>query len=107
MALADQWLMLVLLAAAAPLAAVLAGLRAKTPNEPQNEVDARRPKPKKAARLGKQEWQPKPSVSGYKIKQRADTDNDNDAALDLSLPKSQKPVIAAVSTTEPTEPGQE
>ena len=106
MALADQWLMLVLLAAATPLAAVLAGLRAKTVNEPQNEVDTLRPKPKQAARRGKQEWQPKPSVSGYKIKQRADTDNDNDAAL-LSLPKSQKPVIAAFSTTEATEPGQE
>ena len=41
MALADLWLVIALLAVAAPLAAALAGRRAKTRNEPQKEVEKR------------------------------------------------------------------
>lgn len=44
MALADLWLVIALLAVAAPLAAALAGRRAKTRNEPQKEVETREPK---------------------------------------------------------------
>jgi hypothetical protein len=54
MALADLWLVIALLAVAAPLAAALAGRRAKTRNEPQKEVETREPKTKKTPRRGKQ-----------------------------------------------------
>jgi hypothetical protein len=62
MGLANLWLIIALLAVAAPLAAVLVALRAKTRGEPQNEVDNRKPKPKKAARRGKQDRQPRQPI---------------------------------------------
>lgn len=59
MALAELWLAIALLAVAAPLAAALAGRRAKTRNEPQKEVETREPKTKKAPLRGKQGRQSK------------------------------------------------
>jgi hypothetical protein len=60
MALADLWLVIALLAVAAPLAAALAARRTKIGNKPQREVETQEPKTKKTPRRDKQGRLPSP-----------------------------------------------
>jgi hypothetical protein len=54
MALADLWLIIALLAVAAPLAAALAAPRTKIGNKLQREVETQEPKTEKTPRRDKQ-----------------------------------------------------